>query len=50
LIEEMNDELGIIGQVVVHPKYRTIGLGPKLIKDTLSYAGTPLVENGCCYG
>jgi hypothetical protein len=30
--------------VVVHPKYRTIGLGSKLVHDTLSLAGTEYVE------
>jgi hypothetical protein len=28
----------------VHPKYRTIGLGVKLVKETLAKAGTPYVE------
>jgi len=30
--------------VIIHPKYRTIGLGVKLIKETLAKAGTPYVE------
>ncbi len=34
----------IISRVVVHPKYRTIGLGSKLVKETLPLAGTPYVE------
>ena len=29
---------------MVHPKYRTIGLGHKLIHETLEHAGTPYVE------
>lgn len=29
---------------MVHPKYRTIGLGAKLIRETLPLAGTPFVE------
>jgi len=33
-----------ISRVVVHPKYRTIGLGAKLVKETLAKAGTPYVE------
>ena len=31
-------------RVVVHPKYRTIGLGQRLVRETLSLAGTPFVE------
>jgi ABC-type ATPase with predicted acetyltransferase domain len=43
-IQEMNKQLSIINRVVVHPKYRTIGLGQKLIHETLPLAGTPYVE------
>jgi ABC-type ATPase with predicted acetyltransferase domain len=43
-IQEMNKQLSIINRVVIHPKYRTIGLGAKLIHDTLQIAGTPYVE------
>jgi ABC-type ATPase with predicted acetyltransferase domain len=43
-IQEMNKQLSIINRVVVHPKYRTIGLGQKLIHDTLPLVGTPYVE------
>ena len=31
-------------RVVVHPKYRTIGLGQRLVRETLPLAGTPFVE------
>jgi ABC-type ATPase with predicted acetyltransferase domain len=41
---ELNQKLSIISRVVVHPKYRTIGLGHKLVRETLEYAGTPYVE------
>jgi ABC-type ATPase with predicted acetyltransferase domain len=41
---ELNQKLSIISRVVVHPKYRTIGLGHKLVHKTLSLAGTPYVE------
>lgn len=41
---ELNKKLSIITRVVVHPKYRTIGLGSKLVKETLSLAGTEYVE------
>lgn len=36
--------LSIISRVVVHPKYRTIGLGHWLIEKTLREAGTRYVE------
>jgi ABC-type lipoprotein export system ATPase subunit/GNAT superfamily N-acetyltransferase len=42
--KEMQKELSTITRVVVHPKYRTIGLGVKLVKETLSLAPTPCVE------
>jgi hypothetical protein len=41
---ELNQKLSIITRVVVHPKYRTIGLGTKLVSETLPLAGTPYVE------
>jgi GNAT superfamily N-acetyltransferase len=43
-IQEMNKKLSIINRVVIHPKYRTIGLGAKLIRETLPIVGTPYVE------
>jgi GNAT superfamily N-acetyltransferase len=43
-MKELNEKLSIISRVVVHPKYRSIGLGSKLIRETLAYAGTPYVE------
>jgi ABC-type ATPase with predicted acetyltransferase domain len=43
-MKELNSKLSVISRVVVHPKYRTIGLGTKLIKDTLPLAGTEYVE------
>jgi len=43
-IREMNKQLSIISRVVIHPKYRTIGLGAKLIHETLPLVGTPYVE------
>ncbi|MEM4290074.1 MAG: hypothetical protein QXQ48_07370 [Nitrososphaerota archaeon] len=33
-----------IARVIIHPKYRSIGLGVKLVKETLPLAGTPYVE------
>jgi ABC-type lipoprotein export system ATPase subunit/GNAT superfamily N-acetyltransferase len=43
-MKELNEKLSIISRVVVHPKYRTIGLGVKLVKETLPLTGTPYVE------
>jgi len=43
-MKELNEKLSIISRVVVHPKYRTIGSGAKLVKETLPLAGTPYVE------
>ena len=43
-IQEMNKQLSIISRVVIHPKYRTVGLGAKLIRETLPLVGTPYVE------
>jgi hypothetical protein len=43
-IQEMNKQLSIINRVVIHPKYRTIGLGVRLIRETLPIVGTPYVE------
>ena len=41
---ELNNQLSLISRVILHPKYRTIGLGTKLVKDTLTLAQTPYVE------
>lgn len=43
-MQEINNQLSIINRVVIHPKYRTIGLGSKLIRDTLPLVGTLYVE------
>jgi ABC-type lipoprotein export system ATPase subunit/GNAT superfamily N-acetyltransferase len=43
-MKELNRKLSIITRVVVHPKYRTIGLGTKLVMETLPLAGTLYVE------
>jgi ABC-type ATPase with predicted acetyltransferase domain len=43
-MKELNEKLSIISRVVVHPKYRTTGLGVKLVRETLPLAGTPYVE------
>lgn len=43
-MQELNQKLGIINRVVIHPKYRTIGLGARIIRESLTLAGTPYVE------
>ncbi|TET19649.1 GNAT family N-acetyltransferase [Candidatus Bathyarchaeota archaeon] len=43
-IYEVNQVLTCIARVVVHPKYRTIGLGVKLVRETLPLADKPYVE------
>jgi DNA-directed RNA polymerase subunit RPC12/RpoP len=43
-MQELNKNLSTINRVVIHPKYRTIGLGVKLIRETLALVGTPYVE------
>jgi len=43
-LKELNKEWTLISRVIVHPKYRTIGLGVKLIKDTLCLTGRRHVE------
>jgi len=43
-VEEINRNLSLISRAIVHPKYRTIGLGVKLVKETLPLADKPYVE------
>jgi len=43
-IQELNRDLSTIARVVVHPRYRTIGLGTKLVKETLPLVNKPYVE------
>jgi ABC-type ATPase with predicted acetyltransferase domain len=43
-MKDLNQKLSIITRVVVHPKYRTVGLGARLVRDTLPLAGTEYVE------
>jgi ABC-type transport system involved in cytochrome c biogenesis ATPase subunit/GNAT superfamily N-acetyltransferase len=43
-IHQLNAEVSTISRVIIHPKYRSIGLGEKLVKETLALAGTPCVE------
>jgi ABC-type ATPase with predicted acetyltransferase domain len=43
-IQEINRNIIRISRVVTHPKYRTIGLGAKIVAETLHRAGKPIVE------
>jgi len=43
-LQELNKVLSTISRVIVHPKYRSIGIGIRLVRETLSKAGTPYVE------
>jgi ABC-type lipoprotein export system ATPase subunit/predicted N-acetyltransferase YhbS len=43
-VQDLNQKLSVIMRVVVHPKYRTVGLGQRLVRETLPLAGTPCVE------
>jgi ABC-type ATPase with predicted acetyltransferase domain len=43
-IKQLQQEVSVISRVIVHPKYRSIGLGEKIVKETLPQAGMPCVE------
>ena len=43
-MEEFNRKVARVARVVVHPKYRTIGAGVKLVHDSLPLCGKPYVE------
>jgi GNAT superfamily N-acetyltransferase len=43
-MRELNEKLSAISRVVVHPKYRTIGLGTRLVQESLPLADTNYVE------
>jgi ABC-type ATPase with predicted acetyltransferase domain len=43
-MKQLNESLSVISRVVVHPKYRTVGLGTRLVRDTLPLTGTEYVE------
>lgn len=45
LLPELNRDWTLISRVVVHPKYRTMGLGARLVKATLDKCGRPYVES-----
>jgi GNAT superfamily N-acetyltransferase len=43
-MQELNQLVTRIARVVVRPKYRTIGAGVKLVRETLPQCGRPIVE------
>jgi len=43
-MDELNASWAVISRVIVHPKYRTIGLGNRLIRETLPIQGCDHVE------
>jgi ABC-type transport system involved in cytochrome c biogenesis ATPase subunit/GNAT superfamily N-acetyltransferase len=43
-LQQLQKEVSTITRVIVHPKYRSVGLGTKIVKETLPLAGTPYVE------
>ncbi len=43
-LKEINQKMAIISRVVLHPKYRSIGLGTRLVRETLPLVGRPYVE------
>ena len=43
-IGELNSGWAIISRVIVHPKYRTIGLGSRIVRETLGMQGCDNVE------
>jgi len=43
-IEELNRDWSLISRVIIHPKYRSTGLGVRLVRDTLPLVGRRHVE------
>ena len=43
-LKEINTDWALISRVIVHPKYRTIGLGARLVRETLRLTGRRHVE------
>jgi GNAT superfamily N-acetyltransferase len=43
-IEEINRDWAVVSRVIIHPKYRTTGLGARLVRDTLPKIGRRHVE------
>jgi GNAT superfamily N-acetyltransferase len=43
-IKQLQQEISTISRIVIHPKYRSIRLGTKLVKQTLPQTPTPNIE------
>ena len=43
-MKDLNEKVARVARVVVHPKYRTIGAGVKLVRDSLPLCGKSYVE------
>jgi GNAT superfamily N-acetyltransferase len=43
-LEELNRDWALIKRVIIHPKYRTTGLGARLVRETLPLVGRRYVE------
>lgn len=43
-IGELNRDFSLVSRVVLHPKYRSVGLGVRLVKESLPRVGTSFVE------
>jgi len=43
-IEELNRDWTTISRVIVHPKYRSVGLGSRLVRETLPLVGRKYIE------
>jgi len=43
-MRDLNKRLSTISRVVIHPKYRSLGLGAGLVRETLGLCGTDSVE------
>jgi len=41
---EVNEKFAIISRDVLHPKYRTVGLGARLVRETLPLVRLPYIE------
>lgn len=44
-MKELNEKLSVIMHVVVHPKYWTISLGTKLVRETSRLLGLSYIES-----
>jgi ABC-type ATPase with predicted acetyltransferase domain len=43
-LAEVNESLTTISRVILHPKYRSIGLGARLVEETLPLVNRPYIE------